>query len=147
MEQTRQLPAHELIMSELMMPDTANFSGNVHGGELLRLLDQVAYSCASRYSGNYCVTLSVDKVLFKEPIHVGDLVTFYASVNYTGRTSMESASASKRKTSAPAKCAIPIAATSPWSRSKTANPFPSRRWKSPPIANAAAMKKPKNARP
>mgnify|MGYP000630711130 CR=1 FL=1 len=89
MEQTRQLPSHELIMSELMMPDTANFSGNVHGGELLRLLDQVAYSCASRYSGNYCVTLSVDKVLFKEPIHVGDLVTFYASVNYTGRTSME----------------------------------------------------------
>ena len=85
MDQTRQLPSHELIMSELMMPDTANFSGNVHGGELLRLLDQVAYSCASRYSG----TLSVDKVLFKEPIHVGDLVTFYASVNYTGRTSME----------------------------------------------------------
>lgn len=66
MEQVRQLPSHELIMSELMMPDTANFSGNVHGGELLRLLDQVAYSCASRYSGNYCVTLSVDKVLFKE---------------------------------------------------------------------------------
>ena len=49
MEQVRQLPSHELIMSELMMPDTANFSGNVHGGELLRLLDQVAYSCASRY--------------------------------------------------------------------------------------------------
>jgi len=89
MTQQRQLPSHELIMSELMMPDTANFSGNVHGGELLRLLAQVAYSCASRYSGNYCVTLSVDKVLFKEPIHVGDLVTFYASVNYTGRTSME----------------------------------------------------------
>ena len=89
MEQTRQLPSHELIMSELMMPDTANFSGNVHGGELLRLLDQVAYSCASRYSGNYCVTLSVDKVLFKEPIHVGDLVTFYSGVNYTGRTLME----------------------------------------------------------
>ncbi|HFC1464515.1 TPA: acyl-CoA thioesterase [Neisseria gonorrhoeae] len=89
MTQQRQLPSHELIMSELMMPDTANFSGNVHGGELLLLLDQVAYSCASRYSGNYCVTLSVDKVLFKEPIHIGDLVTFYAAVNYTGRTSME----------------------------------------------------------
>ena len=89
MEQPRQLPRHELIMSELMMPDTANFSGNVHGGELLRLLDQVAYSCAGRYSGHYCVTLSVDKVLFKEPIRVGELVTFYASVNYTGHTSME----------------------------------------------------------
>ena len=51
-------------MSELMMPDTANFSGNVHGGELLRLLDQVAYSCASRYSGNYCVTcLSIKSCL------------------------------------------------------------------------------------
>lgn len=89
MKPERQLPSHELIMSELMMPYTANFSGNVHGGDLLRLLDQVAYSCACRYSGTYCVTLSVDKVLFKEPIHVGELVTFYASINYTGRTSME----------------------------------------------------------
>ncbi|MCF7530221.1 acyl-CoA thioesterase [Neisseria lisongii] len=83
------LPSHELTMSVLMMPDTANFSGNVHGGEILRLLDQVAYACASSYSGHYCVTLSVDKVVFKEPIHVGELVTFFASVNYTGRSSME----------------------------------------------------------
>ncbi|OSI22011.1 acyl-CoA thioesterase [Neisseria dumasiana] len=80
---------HELQMSVLMMPDMANFSGNVHGGDLLKLLDQVAYACASRYSGHYCVTLSVDKVTFKEPIHVGELVTFYASVNHVGRTSME----------------------------------------------------------
>lgn len=78
-----------LEMSILMTPDYANFIGNVHGGDLLRLLDQVAYACASRYSGYHCVTLSVDKVLFKEPIHVGELVTFRASVNYTGRTSME----------------------------------------------------------
>ena len=89
MENTQRQASHELIMAELMMPDTANFSGNVHGGDLLRLLDQVAYSCASRYSGYYCVTLSCDRVLFKEPIHIGELVTFYASVNYTGRTSME----------------------------------------------------------
>ncbi len=89
MENTQRQASHELIMSELMMPDTANFSGNVHGGDLLRLLDQVAYSCASRYSGYYCVTLSCDRVLFKEPIHIGELVTFYSSVNYTGRTSME----------------------------------------------------------
>ncbi len=78
-----------LEMSILMTPNYANFIGNVHGGDLLRLLDQVAYACASRYSGHHCVTLSVDKVLFKEPIHVGELVTFRASVNYTGRTSME----------------------------------------------------------
>ncbi len=78
-----------LEMSLLMTPDYANFIGNVHGGDLLRLLDQVAYACASRYSGHHCVTLSVDKVLFKEPIHVGELVTFRASVNYVGRSSME----------------------------------------------------------
>ncbi|QEY27180.1 acyl-CoA thioesterase [Neisseria zalophi] len=80
---------HELQMSVLMTPDMANFNGNVHGGDLLKLLDQVAYACASRYSGHYCVTLSVDKVTFKEPIHVGELVTFLASVNHVGRTSME----------------------------------------------------------
>ena len=79
----------ELIMSVLMTPDMANFSGNVHGGELLKLLDQVAYACASRYAGCYVVTLSVDQVLFKQPIKVGEMVTFLASVNYVGRTSME----------------------------------------------------------
>ena len=67
----------------------ANFSGNVHGGAILKLLDQVAYACASRYSGSYVVTLSVDKVTFKEPIYVGELVTFLATVNHVGRTSME----------------------------------------------------------
>lgn len=79
----------ELSMSVLMTPDMANFSGNVHGGVLLKLLDQVAYACASRYAGCYVVTLSVDQVLFKQPIHVGELVTFLASVNHVGRTSME----------------------------------------------------------
>ncbi|KAF1697225.1 acyl-CoA thioesterase [Pseudoxanthomonas jiangsuensis] len=79
----------QLTMSLLMTPDMANFSGNVHGGALLKLLDEVAYACASRYAGGYVVTLSVDQVTFREPIHVGELVTFLASVNYTGRTSME----------------------------------------------------------
>ncbi len=78
-----------LSMTVLMTPDMANFSGNVHGGALLKLLDQVAYACASRYSGAYAVTLSVDRVLFRDVIHVGELVSFSASVNYTGRTSME----------------------------------------------------------
>ena len=80
---------HELYMTVLMTPDMANFIGNVHGGDLLKMLDQVAYACASRYSGNYVVTLSVDQVMFREPIYVGELVTFAASVNYVGRTSME----------------------------------------------------------
>ena len=79
-----------LTMTMLMTPDKANFSGkNVHGGEILKMLDHVAYACAARYTGMYAVTLSVDMVLFKDPIKIGSLVTFHASVNYTGRTSME----------------------------------------------------------
>ena len=91
LDQNTQTPddQSELTMSILMTPDMANFSGNVHGGAILKLLDQVAYACASRYSGSYVVTLSVDKVNFKEPIYVGELVTFLASVNHVGRTSME----------------------------------------------------------
>lgn len=83
------LPAHQLTMTVLMTPDMANFAGNVHGGTVLKLLDQVAYACASRYAGRYVVTLSVDQVMFRQPIHVGELVTFLASVNHTGTSSME----------------------------------------------------------
>lgn len=81
--------SHQLSMTVLMTPEMANFSGKVHGGAVLRLLDQVAYACASRYAGNYVVTLSVDQVTFRQPIAVGELVTFLASVNYTGTSSME----------------------------------------------------------
>ncbi|TVT49604.1 MAG: acyl-CoA thioesterase [Denitromonas halophila] len=83
------LPAHQLTMTVLMTPEMANFSGKVHGGAILRLLDQVAYACASRYAACYVVTLSVDQVIFRQPIRVGELVTFLASVNYTGKSSME----------------------------------------------------------
>lgn len=83
------LPANQLTMTVLMTPDTANFSGKVHGGSILKLLDQVAYACASRYAGFYVVTLSVDQVMFRQPIQVGELVTFLASVNHTGNSSME----------------------------------------------------------
>jgi len=78
-----------LSMTLLMTPDMANFSGHVHGGATLKLLDQVAYACASRYSNHYVVTLSVDQVFFRQPVHVGELLTLLASVNYTGNTSME----------------------------------------------------------
>lgn len=78
-----------LAMTVLMTPDMANFSGRVHGGGILKLLDQVAYACASRYSGMYVITVSVDQVVFREAINVGELVTFLAAVNYTGKTSME----------------------------------------------------------
>ena len=78
-----------LTMSEIMKPEKENFAGNVHGGYLLELLDRVAYACAARYAGCYVVTLSVDQVLFKQPIHIGELVTCQANVNYVGHSSME----------------------------------------------------------
>ncbi|QAY95796.1 acyl-CoA thioesterase [Methylovirgula ligni] len=78
-----------LFMTFLMTPDMANFSGHVHGGAILKVLDQVAYACAARYCKSYVVTASLDQVIFREPIEVGELVTFKANVNYVGRTSME----------------------------------------------------------
>ena len=78
-----------LSMTVLMTPDMANFSGNVHGGSLLKLLDQVAYACAAKYSKSYVVTVSLDQVFFKQKVRVGELVTFYANVNYVGHSSME----------------------------------------------------------
>ena len=83
------VPRHLTTLTVLMTPDMANFSGNVHGGAILKLLDQVAFTCASRFAQTYVVTLSVDRVVFREPIYIGELVTFLAAVNYTGRSSME----------------------------------------------------------
>ena len=83
------LPPHQMVMTLLMTPEMANFSGNVHGGTLLKLLDEVAYACASRYAGTYVVTMSVDQVIFKEPVHIGEIVNLMASINRTGKTSME----------------------------------------------------------
>jgi uncharacterized protein (TIGR00369 family) len=75
-------------MTELMIPSYANFGGKIHGGILLSLMDKVAYACASKHCGNYCVTVSVDKVEFLQPVEVGELVSLFASVNYVGRSSM-----------------------------------------------------------
>jgi acyl-CoA hydrolase len=79
----------QTTMSELMMPNMANILGNVFGGVILSLVDRVAAVAATRHSRRPCVTVSVDRVDFHEPIHVGELVIAHASVNFTGRTSME----------------------------------------------------------
>jgi acyl-CoA hydrolase len=79
----------EAVMAELMMPQHANLMGNVFGGVILALVDRVAAVCAIRHSRRQCVTVSVDKVDFREPIHVGELITAYARVNFAGKTSME----------------------------------------------------------
>lgn len=86
---TKTMAESRLATTTLMTPELANFAGNVHGGHILRLVDQVGYACAARYSGGYCVTISVDRVLFKVPVRVGDLLTMKAQVNRVGRTSLE----------------------------------------------------------
>ena len=77
-----------ITISELMLPSHSNFSGKIHGGYILSLMDQIAFACASKFSGTYCVTASVDTVDFLNPIEIGELVTLKASVNYVGNSSM-----------------------------------------------------------
>ena len=84
----KHIKSSQLSMTQLMLPSHSNFSGFIHGGFVLSLMDQVAFACASKHSGHYCVTASVNKVDFLNPIEVGDLLTLKASINYTGRTSM-----------------------------------------------------------
>lgn len=75
--------------SQLMMPEHANNLGHVFGGVILAMMDTAAAVAAFRHARNNCVTVSIDRVDFREPIHVGDLVVMKASVNFVGRTSME----------------------------------------------------------
>ena len=77
-----------ISISELMRPSHANFGGKIHGGYILSLMDQIAFAVASKHSRSYCVTASVNKVNFRNPIEVGELVTMKASVNYVGKSSM-----------------------------------------------------------
>ena len=86
--ESRPVSFSQTIITELMIPSYANFGGKIHGGILLSLMDKVAYACASRHAGTYCVTVSVDKVEFLQPVEVGELVSMKASVNYVGRSSL-----------------------------------------------------------
>lgn len=78
----------DTIITELMIPSYANFGGKIHGGILLSLMDKVAFVCATKHAGNYCVTVSVEGVDFLQPVEVGDLVSMMARVNYVGNTSL-----------------------------------------------------------
>lgn len=84
-------PVHEsqATMTELMMPNMANNHGNVFGGVILSLIDRVGAVASIRHARGPVVTVSMDRVEFREPIHLGELVVAKASVNYVGRTSLE----------------------------------------------------------
>ena len=78
----------QTTITELMIPSYANFGGKIHGGILLSLMDKVAYASSSKHAGTYCVTVTVDRVEFLEPVEVGELVSLHASVNYVGNSSL-----------------------------------------------------------
>lgn len=88
-EKARKVSESRIETSHLMMPQHANPAGKIYGGTILGMADAVAYMCAARHSTPNCVTVSVDQVDFREPINIGEVVTFKAAVNYVGRTSME----------------------------------------------------------
>ena len=79
----------EAVVSEMMMPHQVNNLGHVFGGELLSMVDRAAAVAATRHARRPAVTVSIDRVDFKEPIYTGELVTCTARVNFVGRTSME----------------------------------------------------------
>lgn len=81
--------ASESLVSELMMPHQVNNHGHVFGGVILSMVDRAAGVAAMRHAGRPCVTVSFDRVDFKEPIFTGEVVTCRARVNFVGRTSME----------------------------------------------------------
>jgi uncharacterized protein (TIGR00369 family) len=77
------------VLSQLMQPADANFMGVIHGGIMMKLIDEAAGTCAYRFARNRVVTAAIDRIDFHYPVHIGNLVTLKATVNHAGRTSME----------------------------------------------------------
>ncbi len=76
-------------LAQLMQPEHANNHGNVHGGWIMKLVDEAGALACMRHARRRVVTVAVDQMLFHQPIRIGDLVTLTAEVSYVGRTSME----------------------------------------------------------
>ncbi len=72
----------------LAEPSTVNFGGKVHGGTVMKWIDEAGYACATSWAKRYCVTVSVGSIRFQKPIRIGDLVEVQARLAYTGKTSM-----------------------------------------------------------
>jgi len=81
-------PQREVTLRFLAEPTDVNFGGKVHGGAVMKWIDQAGYACAVGWSGSYCVTVYVGGIRFYQPVHIGAMVEVYARVIYTGRTSM-----------------------------------------------------------
>ncbi|HSL44402.1 MAG TPA: acyl-CoA thioesterase [Anaerolineales bacterium] len=85
------ISASRITLSQLMHPEHANLLGNVHGGWVMKLVDEAGALTCMRHAQKKVVTVAIDSMTFRQPIKIGDLVILKAEVSYTGRTSMEAA--------------------------------------------------------
>jgi uncharacterized protein (TIGR00369 family) len=83
------ISASRVVLSQLMHPEHANLLGNVHGGWIMKLVDEAGALTCMRHAQRKVVTVTIDSMDFHQPIRIGDLVILNAEVSYTGRTSME----------------------------------------------------------
>jgi len=81
--------ASRIQLAQIMMPEHANILGDVHGGWIMKLVDEAGALASTRHAAHRTVTVAIDQMVFRHPIHIGDLVLFNAEVTYAGRTSME----------------------------------------------------------
>jgi uncharacterized protein (TIGR00369 family) len=86
---SKTIRASRIQIAQLMQPEHANTQGNVHGGWIMKLVDEAGALAAMRHAGRRCVTVAMDRMVFRQPIRIGDLVILNAEVTYVGRTSME----------------------------------------------------------
>ena len=86
---SKSVQASRISIAQLMQPEHANNLGNVHGGWIMKLVDEAGALACMRHAQRRVVTVAVDSLVFREPIRIGDLVILNAEVSYTGRTSME----------------------------------------------------------
>ena len=81
--------ASRITISQLMLPEHANTHGNVHGGWIMKLVDEAGALACMRHAQHRVVTIAIDQMVFRQPIHIGDLIILTAEITYVGRTSLE----------------------------------------------------------
>jgi len=86
---SKTIQASRITLAQRMQPEHANVHGNVHGGWIMKLVDEAGALACTRHAQRRVVTVAVDQMVFREPIQIGDVVTLTAEVSYVGRTSME----------------------------------------------------------
>lgn len=87
--QPKPVSASRVVLHQLMLPEHANAYGNVHGGVIMKIVDEAGAISAMRHAQRPCVTIAIDSMTFREPVHVGHLLSCESTVNYVGRTSIE----------------------------------------------------------